>query len=445
MPQGTLNPDGLMLVRVQRAIWRWHFYAGLLSLPFLILLAVTGSVYLFEEEIDRALFHDMTVVSAGETQQAPEELIAAALAAKPGWEVARYVTPLAHNRTAEIVVVRGDDQTSIFVDPYKASVTGVRNGESPMSFVSKLHSLAVAGPYANLIIEAVAGWTIILFATGVYLWLQARPTKQASNNRPAPSRRQLWVNVHTYTGLGAGAVIVFLAFTGLPWSSFWGGGLHDMARHTGLGMPAEVWGDRPQSRPTDAGGPWIIEGAARPLSPQPTPSGTAANPIGFAKAATIALNTEMPEGFWIEAPWGPSGVYTAMAMPDDATAQRILHIDQYTGETLMDIRYADYGAIARTVEFGVSLHMGRQLGWANKVVMLLGCVALFALAVTSLAMTWRRRNNKPLAPPKVERRSMTLVSGIVCAGLIAFPITALTAIVIAIADLSFTRLKPNSA
>lgn len=25
-----------------RAVWRWHFYAGLMTLPFLILLAVTG-------------------------------------------------------------------------------------------------------------------------------------------------------------------------------------------------------------------------------------------------------------------------------------------------------------------------------------------------------------------------------------------------------------------
>ena len=25
-----------------RAVWRWHFYAGLLVLPFLIILSVTG-------------------------------------------------------------------------------------------------------------------------------------------------------------------------------------------------------------------------------------------------------------------------------------------------------------------------------------------------------------------------------------------------------------------
>jgi uncharacterized iron-regulated membrane protein len=34
-------------------IWRWHFYAGLFVLPFVLLLSLTGSVYLFKPQIDR--------------------------------------------------------------------------------------------------------------------------------------------------------------------------------------------------------------------------------------------------------------------------------------------------------------------------------------------------------------------------------------------------------
>ena len=30
-----------------RRIWRWHFYAGLIALPFVALLSVTGMIYLF--------------------------------------------------------------------------------------------------------------------------------------------------------------------------------------------------------------------------------------------------------------------------------------------------------------------------------------------------------------------------------------------------------------
>jgi len=108
---------------------------------------------------------------------------------------------------------------------------------------------------------------------------------------------------------------------------------------------------------------------------------------------------------------------------------------------LMDIRYDDYGAIAKTVELGVGIHMGQQLGWANKMVMLAGCIALIALAVSSLALTWKRRNRRPISPPVVDRRSMTVISGITCAGLIAFPMTAVSAIAIAAGDMMFARVK----
>ncbi len=30
-----------------RAMWRWHFYAGLIVLPVLALMAVTGALYLY--------------------------------------------------------------------------------------------------------------------------------------------------------------------------------------------------------------------------------------------------------------------------------------------------------------------------------------------------------------------------------------------------------------
>lgn len=38
--------------RLYAAVWRWHFYPGLRTLPFLVLLAVTGGLYLFKDEIN---------------------------------------------------------------------------------------------------------------------------------------------------------------------------------------------------------------------------------------------------------------------------------------------------------------------------------------------------------------------------------------------------------
>jgi uncharacterized iron-regulated membrane protein len=36
-----------------RTVWRWHFYAGLFVMPFILLLSLTGSVFLFKPQLDR--------------------------------------------------------------------------------------------------------------------------------------------------------------------------------------------------------------------------------------------------------------------------------------------------------------------------------------------------------------------------------------------------------
>ena len=57
----TKAPD--MMSGAYRAVWRWHFYAGVLVMPFLMLLTLTGGLYLFKDEIDHAVYRSMIAVS----------------------------------------------------------------------------------------------------------------------------------------------------------------------------------------------------------------------------------------------------------------------------------------------------------------------------------------------------------------------------------------------
>ena len=54
----TPAPKGLY-----RTIWRWHFYAGLIVAPFLLILAVTGAIYLFNDELNDALMPELHFVA----------------------------------------------------------------------------------------------------------------------------------------------------------------------------------------------------------------------------------------------------------------------------------------------------------------------------------------------------------------------------------------------
>ena len=38
-----------------RTVWRWHFYAGLFCIPFVLWLAITGTIFLFHPQIQQWL------------------------------------------------------------------------------------------------------------------------------------------------------------------------------------------------------------------------------------------------------------------------------------------------------------------------------------------------------------------------------------------------------
>ena len=99
-----------------RAVWRWHFYAGLLVLPFLTLLAITGGLYLFREEIDHFVHADLMKVNTPVVQQANGqaqasvplgEQVRAAVESLPGKAV-RVVPPAASDLTTEVDIVAAD-------------------------------------------------------------------------------------------------------------------------------------------------------------------------------------------------------------------------------------------------------------------------------------------------------------------------------------------------
>ena len=41
-----------------RRIWRWHFFAGVVCVPFIFSLALTGAMYLFHRQIDDVVYAD---------------------------------------------------------------------------------------------------------------------------------------------------------------------------------------------------------------------------------------------------------------------------------------------------------------------------------------------------------------------------------------------------
>ncbi|WP_437952683.1 PepSY domain-containing protein [Sorangium sp. So ce296] len=375
-----------------RVAWRWHLYAGLFVVPFLVVLALSGGVYLFKPQLDRWMY-PQTVAPAA-TALLPSQQVAAAQAAYPGATVTKFKPAPAADRSAEVMLTSeaGRDLT-VFVDPYTARVLGERDEKNNLQhYALKLHTELLAGDLGDRAIELAACWAIVLLISGLYLWWPRRGFKVWGTLLPRldPSNRRVFYrDLHAVPGFWGALLLLFMLITGLPATGFWGEQLVGVWHH----FPEQMWDDVPKSTaPPSEGGRADREG------PRSAPA-----PATLDAVVATAERRGVVPGYSVSLPQGPEGVYTVSVFPDDPANEAMLHIDQYSGDVLADVRWEDYGVLPKAVELGLALHEGRYFGLANQLLMLGACAAVVLLSFTGVVMWWIRRPKGRIGAPATPR------------------------------------------
>ncbi|HTU13000.1 MAG TPA: PepSY domain-containing protein [Allosphingosinicella sp.] len=396
---------------LSRSVWRWHVTAGIVVLPVLAWMAITGALYLYKPELERALYRDW-IVSRAVAPPMPVADMIGLVEAQTGGRVTQVVRPAAAAESWRMAFTARDGAARMaFVRPDVGLVLGTSRAGGPLELVKELHSLSVLGLPGNLLIELVAGWAILLVLTGFYLWWP-RAGGRALSLAGRLGERRFWRNLHASVGALAGSVILFLAVTGMPWTAFWGAGFHAVVARQQIGRPPAP---APQAHGHDAHLPWSLRGA-----PQPPASTHGDLGPGRAVAAAEARGLAAP---WIlDLPAAPGRPYRLSAAAERTGDVRILYIDPADARVLQDIGYADFGAGARVFEWGIYTHQGRQYGELNRLVMLAGCIGLLLLALTGPILWWKRRGRGASAGPGDGRRAK---GGLIVAATIGilFPLT----------------------
>ncbi|WP_133490600.1 PepSY domain-containing protein [Alcanivorax sp. 24] len=441
-------------------VWRWHFYAGLFTAPFLLILAITGAIYLFNDELNDLIYPQLRFAPSGDTVLPAGDLVAAVREAYPRGTVTRIDMPVSPGRTAmAFVTPEQGEPLRVFVDPGDAGVLGAFvYARTLVGFADVMHGSLLIGRGGDALVELAASWALVLVITGLYLWWpRGRRGRGFTFDRRTRGRKR-WREIHRLVGVYTAVMIVFLIVTGLPWASFWGDrvlspvsnalglGYPPQLRHHGGGeVPAETTlSDTNPSKTmleTLGDAPWALQQA-------PLPDGrdhhghlhhkehdgeldTSAAAINRVHALLAAQG--LPYGYRLSIPAEASDPYSAYTYPDRPQGQRTLHMDSGAQRLLVNVGFDDYGAIAKAVELGVALHMGNYFGRANQIVMLLTCVAIVALVITGTVMWWRRRPASGLgAPdsPPIRKRywlvvTLTLLALLPLAGLSLLLVLAL--------------------
>lgn len=432
-----------------RAVWRWHFYAGILVLPLLCLMALTGGLYLFKDEIDRAVYSSISQVEARGSTISPDRWLEATESGT-GAIVSSVRLPARSDEAVRLTMALPDGgKRTAFVDPYNGQLLGITEFGGVMETVKQLHSLSLVGSWANYFVEIVAGWTIILVATGVYLWWPRKRDAGVMTIKGTDiKRRPFWRDLHAVTGLYAGAVIAFLAVTGMPWSAFWGAQYANVVRESGIGRPSTPPAASPWShtahkdKPVGVG--WTMENAVLESH-----HGHGENHQGAASlltVVTVADREGLARPYVVSIPSDPNLAFTVARENRRVEDARALYIDGTTGLVKADIRYDQFGIGAKAFEWGIAVHQGTQYGRFNQFLMLGGCLAVWLLAISGVVMWWKRRPKgrlgAPVAPP--EPRLRVAVLCIVVPLALLFPLTGLSLLAAVTIDFCSRRIIKRS-
>lgn len=417
------------------AVWRWHFWAGLLVTPVLILVAVTGALYVFKDELSRWSQPDLYRVTPppGAVARPYSERIAAARAHLPaGWDFDGFAQSPDPTHADEItfeqdVAGGGHVHRMVFVDPYTTRVLGDYSFESSFfATVLRLHRTLLAGAPGRYVVEIATCWGIVSLLTGLLLWWPRSKEKLWGVWLPRLRRggKLALRDLHTIPGLYLFAVAFAIMATGLLYTQVWG-----KAAFAGLFFGGQL--PKPYVSP-----------------PKSTPLAAGATPATIdAVVAEARRHYQFPE-FRLGAPHDPAkDAWTVYGPTQNGDlVDGVVYIDASTGKTLATIDYRTLKLGAKAALLFYPIHTGSIFGTPTKVLAVLACLVIVAMSVTGVWMWWRRRPAGKFGAPRQTAGELVPRPAVVAIVVLAlvFPLVGASLVLLWLGELAVRLVRRRS-
>ena len=404
-----------------RTIWRWHFYAGLFVMPFVVILSITGAAYLFKPQIDHWEERAFRELPTAEAVDADAQIMAA-LHAFPGAKLSHYRLPQALGDAALVHLALSDGaMRDVFVSPQGRVVGRLDPGRRITDYISAIHGQLMLGKRGSWLVELAASWTIVLILSGLYLWWPRSRSGLTGIVWPRFRRgRPVWRDLHAVTGFWVSGLALLLLVSGLPWAAQWGATFKVVRDQLGLVQDKQDWTIGGQAVHAEHDHQAMIRAIAAP-SPH--------LPLAAIVAKATALSLAAP--VLIEPP-GIRQVWTVKSDAQSRPLRQALTFDAVTGVKRSHTRFADRHWVDRVVGYGIAWHEGALFGWVNQLIGLLTAAAMLMMTVSAFIL-WRRRKpagrlGAPSAPTVPSRFGGVVAITIGLAALL--PLLALSLIIV---------------
>jgi uncharacterized iron-regulated membrane protein len=458
-PLSALNdPD--KIAASYRVVWRWHFYAGAFCLPFIVVLSLSGALYLFKPQIDAYVDRGLNHLALTSEPKPLDEQVAAAMAAAPGARLKGLELRSDPADAARVHVMSAEGvEQRVLVRPDTLQIIEVQNQKSRLtSLVHDIHGELLLGTPGAIAVELAGAWAIVMVVTGLYLWWpRASGFGGVLYPRLDGGVRQTLRDLHAVTGLWLSLFALFFLISALPWTTVWGGGLKYLRSQ---GQPAPIrqdWTTGPASAQQQR-----ME-AFRNAAPAPVEdehaehrghaghhdhAGQKASYAGFDEIAAQALPLNLAPPVFVSPPSPTKPNWIVRSDAQNRPERRTLEFSPGTFEQVKDEGFADKPLLDRIIAVGVAAHEGQLFGWPNQLLGLVTAIGYLVIVVTAAIMWLRRRPRgalgAPPAPSPRPRLAPLVVAFIVILGLF-LPTLGISLLFVLATEALVVHLSPDAA
>lgn len=355
-----------------------HRYIGLAVGLLLIIIGLTGSLLVFQKEIDGFLLERQFGQVIAQRQRVSVEsvfnTVKAAYANQPDLKF-NSINTLPENNTYRVRLSSTNDQrTDVFVNPYTGTIIGERNWDSTLIGVTfKLHYKLLADRVGEIIVGIVALLLFILCITGLILWPGWRRLISGFKIKRFAHPKRLNFDIHKVAGIVTVVFLALIAFTGFCWN------------FSDLTYPAI----------------YAVTLTAKP--PEPTSKFLAGkSPLGFSEILQTA-DAALPGAVttYISLPIKPEdafSIYKKFPQEVNEYGDSAVYLDQYSGEVLQVQNGRELPLGDRVLNSFAPLHYGTFWGLPTRILYVFVGLSPTILFITGYVM-WRYRYRSSFDSP----------------------------------------------
>lgn len=382
-----------------------HLYLGLTSGVVVLIVSITGCLYVYEEELKAWLYRDwekIVVPEQGTRKPLSELLTVAQLEAGADHPIQNIEIASVPDQTYSFRPVQIRDnkalthfgeivyQRKIYIDPYSGEV--VKNENTKYEFftlVLRLHrNLLLNRRVGSSVVGISVMMFVVLLITGIVLWWpKNKPALKKSFSffwKGTTRWKRKNYDLHSIFGFYGSFFLLVIALTGLTWSFDW----------------------------FDHSVQWLANGGVKVKKAKTIFSDTTklatALPIDKIYANLVRQH---PDALiiTINLPEKEKGTINASIRNDDQVrynTQRY-QFDQFTGEQLTSLNFNEKNSGEKLRSMNYDIHVGAILGPIGKFLAFCASLISASLPVTGFLIWYGRRNKKSVRQkiPAVRRVS----------------------------------------